>query len=498
MYIRGKFLKFTRAILFVAAIYVAATFSAENICFASSQKSETKNSANKNVVVPLDVKWQNKTIVNKDEHGREIKYVLNNKQVEVFINGKSVWVSDEKFIVQDMLIGDVDGEKKATGDASVRNLSKDELILLLWKEGRYGPHKPFWVKQDEKQYSQHIFLYNIKQKTLAPKWGSSYMGEVANEMKFINNTLFLTHKDQSETAWKWISFGFEKVEPVKFFVAGDNLIHDFIYKDALNNHGGDFEYLYKKVEKYTKEADFSVINLETPLVKDPKLFSTYPCFGSPVAVAKGIKDAGFDAVTLSNNHRLDKGITGIVETIETLDENNLLHVGSMDEKPYLLVKRNDIVFALLNYTYGTNGIKPPKEYENSVYFLEEDVVRENIREARENADIVIVFPHWGAEYTYEPNYYELKWRDIFYEEGVDVVVGTHPHVIQKYELYKTEDSQHKMLVFYSLGNYISGNQRSDHNSGGLAFFNIETTSRGPQIADFDFVEIDTIYSPRKY
>lgn len=496
--------KYIIVLIFVAAIFIAATFSESKICYASqdSQYDDAASFTNydtENIIVPLDVTWQDRTISDKDEKGRTIKYVLNDKRVKVYVDGVFIWASSDRYLVQDIFVANIESENKKSDNARIRNNSEKELVLLLWKKGRYGIHKPFWIVNDEEQFSQHIFTYNVVGNKVKSKWGSSYIGKEAKSFLFDNNILFLTYKDDTESAWKWISFGFEEIEPVKFLVAGDNLIHDYIYKDALNNHGGDFEYIYKKAEKYTKEADFSIINLETPLVKDAKMYSTYPCFGSPVMVAEGIKKAGFDAVTLSNNHRLDKGVTGIVETLETLDENNLLHVGSMDEKPYLLIKRNDIVFALLSYTYGTNGIRTPKGYENAVNLLDdEDKVRVDIREAKANSDMVIVFPHWGTEYAKEPDYYEKKWRDIFYEEGVDAVMGTHPHVKQKYEMYSLDGNNHNMLIYYSLGNYISGNQNPDRNSGGLALFDVNITSKGPVISNYDFVEIDTIYSARKY
>lgn len=496
----GKvFLRTIAKMIVVAAMLFVATICTSQICFALDEEATYSIIDRDEVKVPDDINWKEKGLTIKNSSGQTIKYVLRNKTLKVYVDNKLIWQTARDYFIQDMFVSDIDGEESIKHDARVNRRSDEEIVVLLWKEGRYGIHRPFWVHDDEKEYSQHLFVYNIEKDKVISRWGSSYMGEEAKEMIFKNGLLFLTYRGNKESAWNWTGFGFEKNDTVDFFIAGDNLIHEPIYVDALKNHNGKFEHIYTKIKKYTEKADFSLINLETPLVNDPSRYSTYPCFGSPVSVAEAIKKSGFDCVTLSNNHRLDKGKTGVEETIEALDRAELLHVGSMDEKPYLLVKRNNIVFALMNYTYGTNGIKPPKGYEKAVNFLtNEEQIRNDISEAKANSDFVIVFPHWGTEYATAPDAYQKKWRDIFYEEGVDVVCGTHPHVIQPYELYKTEDGNREMLIYYSLGNYISANGRSDHNSGGLAFFSVEATSDGPKISKYNFLKIETMFRARNY
>lgn len=496
-----KIYRLIHKLFIVAAIFCVATFCyakvGNSICLAYDDEAAYSVADRDYIEVPDDIDWKDRVISENNENGH-VKYVLKNRMLKIYIDKKLVWQTDRDYFVQDVFVADIDNEELKQNPRNNKR-SKDEIVMLLWKKGRYGIYRPFWVHKDEESFSQHLFVYNLSEDKAIPRWGSSYMGEEVKDMCFKDDLLFLTHNDNRETAWRWRGFGFEKNENVDFFIVGDNLLHEPIYKDAINNHNGDFDHIYKKVEIYTKNADISIINLETPLVKDPKRYSTYPCFGSPVSVAKSLKKAGFDGVTLSNNHRLDKGETGIIETIEALDKNDLLHVGSMDEKPYLLIKRNDIVFALLNYTYGTNGIKPKKGYENAVNYLEdEEKIREDIREAKDNADFVIVFPHWGTEYAKEPNSYQKKWRDIFYEEGVDVVCGTHPHVIQPFEMYKAEDCEREMLIYYSLGNYISANGRAEHNSGGYAVFSVEATSKGPKIVGYRFVKSETMFKASNY
>lgn len=484
--------------IIVVVILLSTTIGMSKRCLAFDEEAVYSVVDRDDVKVPDDIIWKNRRFSTKNSKGEFVKYILKDKILKIYVDNKLIWQTDRSYFVQDIFVSNIDDDV-IKQDARIDGRSKEEIVVLLWKEGRYGHYRPFWVREDETDYSQHVFVYNIENNKVISRWGSSYMGNEAEKMCFNDGLMFLTHSGEKETAWEWTGFGFEKVESVDFFVVGDNLLHEPIYVDALKNHDGKFDHIYRKVEKYTKKADFSVINLETPLVNDPGKYSTYPCFGSPVSVAEAIKKAGFDCVTLSNNHRLDKGKTGVDETLEAIQKYDLLHVGSMDEKPYLLVKRHGIVFALMNYTYGTNGIKPPKEYEKAVnYLTDEEQIRKDIRTAKENSDFVIVFPHWGTEYATAPDTYQKKWRDVFYDEGVDVVCGTHPHVIQPYELYKKEGRDKDMLIYYSLGNYISANGRKDHNSGGFAFFSVEPTSKGPILSKYNFVKSETMFRARDY
>jgi poly-gamma-glutamate capsule biosynthesis protein CapA/YwtB (metallophosphatase superfamily) len=146
--------------------------------------------------------------------------------------------------------------------------------------------------------------------------------------------------------------------------------------------------------------------------------------------------------------------------------------------------RNGITFALLNYTYGTNGIKIPEENKYAVHLLsDEDQIKSDLKAARENADIVIVFPHWGTENSTEADKYQQKWTQLFLESGVDIVVGTHTHTLQPYELLVGDDN-HTMLVYYSIGNYVSAQASESAVKGGIARFTISATDQGFMITDY--------------
>lgn len=146
--------------------------------------------------------------------------------------------------------------------------------------------------------------------------------------------------------------------------------------------------------------------------------------------------------------------------------------------------RNGVRFALFNYTYGTNGIRLPESNPYMVHLLEDEVeIREDIREAKAEADCVIVFAHWGTEDAREPDDFQRKWAEVFLDCGVDVVVGTHPHVLQPAEMLEGADG-HEMLIFYSIGNYISAQSEKSCVKGGMASFTISFTSEGYRVSEY--------------
>lgn len=161
-----------------------------------------------------------------------------------------------------------------------------------------------------------------------------------------------------------------------------------------------------------------------------------------------------------------------------------------DEKPYEVIRRNGVSFALFNYTYGTNGIPLPDDSPDMVSLLsDEETIQGDIAEAKSVADFVIVFVHWGTEYADEPDAFQQKWTQIFLDSGVDIVVGTHPHTLQPFELC-TGSNGHRMLVYYSIGNYISAQPEKSCVKGGIAQFTISLTPQGYQLAAYDLQPLE--------
>lgn len=443
--------------------------------------------------LPKWIVWTDKTF--SDQSG-QYKILLEHKSLCVLSGDTVIWTSPDKVKIQEALSCDIDND------------GEDELLLLCWKRGRYGTHRPFFVETDETEWSQHIFVYEYNEGEIRPKWMSSYIGlDVAkiegNHREVPMNRLLLTDPEGEVSSWVWTSWGFVKEDTdVSFVVFGDNLIHEPIYRYGLN-HGESFDFLFENFKDIISASDIAVINQETPFTADPSGYSDYPRFGTPVFVGEAIVNAGFSVVTCATNHALDRGIEGIDTTKEFFDEHQMkcLGIQSRNEKdycPYQILFKNGIRFALLNYTYGTNGIGIPDENPYAVHLLEdEDKVRKDIEEARSEADFVIVFVHWGTEYLGQTDEFQQKWTQIFSDSNADVVVGTHPHTLQPYEMIQNDDG-HKMLIFYSIGNFISAQPEKSCVKGGMASFTVSLTSEGYQVTEYALQPLSITWQEGRY
>lgn len=266
---------------------------------------------------------------------------------------------------------------------------------------------------------------------------------------------------------------------VTLVAVGDNLIHNTLV-DAGKQEDSSLNYdsFYENISSYIKEADLAVINQETMLGGDAFEYSGYPLFNTPWEVGEAAINAGFNVFTCATNHSMDMGSAGIEKEIEFFNKHKeVVRLGTnADEEEYNTIKyitKNDISFALLNYTYGTNGISLPEEKPWCVNLLDEEKVKKDITEARKHADVVIVFPHWGTENSHDINEQQEKYIKIFSDLGVDIVIGTHPHVLQPVEWVTNEETGKKMLVYYSLGNFISHQTSLNQLCGGMAEITVE-------------------------
>jgi poly-gamma-glutamate capsule biosynthesis protein CapA/YwtB (metallophosphatase superfamily) len=190
----------------------------------------------------------------------------------------------------------------------------------------------------------------------------------------------------------------------------------------------------KNIKEYLVSADIAFGNLETTLPGDSKLFAGYPQFGAPDELAHALKDAGFDILTTSNNHSVDTGRKGIDHTIDTLDSLGIRHLGTyksieeFEKNRILLYTKNGINFAFLSYSYSTNGIAIPKD--KVVNIIDKDRIREDIQLARsKKPDVLIVAYHFGHRYARFPDKFQKEMVDFAFQEGADIILGGHPHVI---------------------------------------------------------------------
>ena len=286
---------------------------------------------------------------------------------------------------------------------------------------------------------------------------------------------------------------------VSIIAVGDNLIHNTLIDAGKNDDGTlDYSSFYESISPYVKSADIAVINQETMLGGDAFEYSGYPEFNTPWEVGEAAINAGFDIFTCATNHSLDKRSAGIEKELEFFSKHpEVTHIGTnATEEDYNKItyyEKNDITFALLNYTYGTNGIPIPSDKPYIVNMLKEDKVKRDITLARKNADVVIVFPHWGTENSHEVDSQQKKYVKIFSDLGVDIVIGAHPHVLQEVEWVKNEKTGKKMLVYYSVGNFISHQTNMNQMVGGMAEITVERKSGKIEITNAQLAPVIDFY-----
>ena len=314
----------------------------------------------------------------------------------------------------------------------------------------------------------------------------------------------------------------DKEYSINMLMVGDLLVHDRLYNAMKTSDGYDFKPALTYIKDIVKDYDVAYYNQETILGGSEIGLSSYPAFNSPYEVGDAMIDAGFNLVSLATNHTLDSGERAVLNSRNYWNsKSNVLAVGSYsstEERNEVHVEEaNGITYTMLNYTYGTNGIRVPsgKEYlvnvwptdidnindpeRDTKYQAYKDTVKEDIDRVRDKVDVLIVAMHWGVEYTHEPTKYEKDMAQFLSDNGVDVIIGTHPHVVQP--VTYIDDT----LVIYSLGNFISAqyqNQGTCTNYkcmvGAMTSFNITKTVNGNdksiKISDVSTELVYTYYS----
>lgn len=252
---------------------------------------------------------------------------------------------------------------------------------------------------------------------------------------------------------------------VSFVAVGDNLPEKTLgaYADSLAGETGDGTYdyrpIYAPVRSYIEGADLAFVSQEVHLGGDDLGVQGYPSFNAPDDLADALVDTGFDLVASASNHCYDWGNFGAVEhSRELWNTKPVAFTGtatSQEEADSIpVVEREGITFALLDYTYGLNGFEPDDIPSYAVSFLDEDRIRSQVAQAHELADVVVVAAHWGTEKQMEPDEQQLAYAQLFADLGVDIVLGSHPHVIGPVEWVEGSGG-HKTLVAYALGDFKS-------------------------------------------
>ncbi len=293
-----------------------------------------------------------------------------------------------------------------------------------------------------------------------------------------------------------------QAEPVqvRLVMVGDILKHMPLVESGYREDGTyNYDHIYAHVGEELAGFDLRVVNQETPTAGADFGYSGYPSFNAPLAFNDAIAKAGFNVVLKASNHTMDMGYEGIhaelaywgqtypgVRTIGCVDPT--ADAAASPYAPYVYEKDGFRV-ALLNFTYDLNGYEDPQGAVALLDQAHEQDVRAAIRAARQQADMVVVFPHWGVEYELQPSDEQRAWAQVFAEEGVDVVIGGHPHVIEPVEVLARPDGS-GMLCFWSVGNFVSNQPNSPSLVGGMAEVTLTKAADGTcSVGDYAFVPV---------
>ena len=287
---------------------------------------------------------------------------------------------------------------------------------------------------------------------------------------------------------------------IHLMALGDNLMHmGVVYSGKKSDGSLNYDFLFDGISEFLEQADIKIINQETPLAGNQRGFSGYPNFNSPTEVGDAIADAGFNVVLQASNHSADQGIDGMDDCVTFWRSHpEVLLTGIHEpadspEIPMLTIK--DKTFAILNYTYGPNYGSAPDSLSSRMnilcavneqtkaidYTTLNPQVIEDIKSAEKVADMVIVCPHWGTEYETTPSSYQKNFALQMTEAGADVIIGTHPHVVQPVELIEAANGN-TALCYYSLGNYVSTQKKGKSMLEAMAWITFHVTENGISLA----------------
>lgn len=287
------------------------------------------------------------------------------------------------------------------------------------------------------------------------------------------------------------------VKEVTMAVVGDIMVHDYQYEEAYDPATGTYDFMhnFQDVKRYFDGYDFVIGNLELTFGGPEQEYASFPCFNTPDSFLDAVKDAGFNLLTTANNHSMDTGAAGLKRTISQLDAYGIDHVGtyaSQEDRDTIYTKEvNGITFAFVSATYGTNGIPVPEDYlVNHI----DDTFLADITKAQTLADVVVVLPHMGNEYETVPNDIFVQWADSMFAAGADIVLASHPHVLQRMEYRQVDHGAgvHDGFIIYSLGNFISSQTTPPRNASIVLQLTVEQVADNPpEVKEVSFVPIWT-------
>lgn len=276
-------------------------------------------------------------------------------------------------------------------------------------------------------------------------------------------------KEEPKTELKTVNESQEKKEPevkeerLSLIMVGDALLHSSLYRDGYQNGTYDFTSQLEFIKPEIQKHDLAFYNQESILGGTSIGLSDYPNFNSPQEFGDAMIDAGFNLVSLANNHTMDRGVTAIQNSCDYWKTKDVLTAGSYcsaeDAEEIKIKEKNGIKYTMLAYTYGTNGITVPSDKPYLVNLYSDELAKADIEKVRDKVDLLIVSMHWGTEYRSEPTDEQKREAEYLSNLGVDIIIGTHPHVIEPISYINDT------LVIYSLGNFISAQStNNDYNT----------------------------------
>ena len=264
----------------------------------------------------------------------------------------------------------------------------------------------------------------------------------------------------------------KKVYKLSMIMAGDALMHGYLNTDA-KQADGTYNYLnqFRYVKDYVKDYDLRYWNQETIFGGTDRAYSGYPRFNTPSALGDNlIDDLGFNIVSTANNHSMDQNTSGVLNSVAYWKTKDILWNGTADSwetrNDFIIKEKNNITYGLLSYTNHTNGLPVPSDKKYLVNEWNEEQAAKDIAELRPKVDVLMVAMHWGIEYTHTPVQEQRNQAKFLADQGVDIIIGCHPHVIEPIEKIVNEETGKETVVFYSLGNFIS-NQTDENTRVGL-------------------------------
>lgn len=312
-----------------------------------------------------------------------------------------------------------------------------------------------------------------------------------------------TENNSAETTLSNKNTKQDTAEPITFTLTslGDTLCHNTQYWDAYNSKIDeyDFSYVYEDIKNYTLSSDITIGSLETTFAGKEKGYSNYPTFNTPDSLATALKDIGVDVVSLAGNHALDYGYTGLCRTIDVFNNIGLSHLGTYktaeDQEKILIKDVKGVKIAFINYTYGTNGIPLPSGKEFCVNLIDKDFIKKQINQAKEqNVDMIVACMHWGTEYRTTANSEQKDLANFLFENGVDVILGNHPHVLEPMEkktITLQDGTTKDVFVVYALGNFTA--DQRDEITRDSAILNLTITKNSDGKISIDKVNYVPIY-----